>query len=188
MFSIVLLLIGLLSVYFAFRAFKSKHWVGGIVLIFVVLFFVGGGYTVATQNGSNSSQQSVQHKRRTNSAPKKAVSSSSSSFLDSQDIRSKFDVNNMDKYSSSDLSVDANLSNFYVKAVNHDKLGSYHYLLTPSSSSNSYFLIVQDKKIKGAKVGHTISVDGYLNGKGNVNMGDKASPYQGKKCVLFMTD
>ena len=44
------------------------------------------------------------------------------------------------------------------------------------------------KKIKGAKVGHTISVDGYLNGKGNVNMGDKASPYQGKKCVLFMTD
>lgn len=66
MFSVVLLLIGLLSVYFAFKAFKNKHWVGGIVLILVALFFTGGSYTVATQNDSNSSQQSSQHQQRPN--------------------------------------------------------------------------------------------------------------------------
>ena len=127
-------------------------------------------------------------KQEASSSSSNSNSSSDSSSSASPDIRTQFDVNHMSKYSNEDLAKDVTLKDFYVKDVNKSKLGDYHYLLTPSSTSKSYFMLVQDKKIKNAKPGSIITIDGYLNGKGNVNMGDKSSPYQGKDCILVMTE
>lgn len=107
---------------------------------------------------------------------------------DAPDVRTKFDVNHMSQYSDDQLSTPATLTNFYVKAVHKDKMDQYHYLLVPSKGSNQYFLLVSDSKIKKAKVGHKVTIDGTLNGKGVVNMGYKSSPYQHKPAVLFMND
>lgn len=104
------------------------------------------------------------------------------------DIRTQFDVNNMSKYSDSDLSKPVTLTNFYVKEIHKDKIGEYHYLLTPKKNSTQYFLLVSEDKVKKARTGHKVTIDGTLNGKGNVNMGYKTSPYQHKPAILFLDD
>ena len=113
------------------------------------------------------------------------IGTSSVSADKSPDIRTQFDVNNMQQYSNADLTTQITLTHFYVKDVHKDKLGDYHYLLVPTQGSTQYFLMVSDSKVKKAKVGHTVSLSGILNGKGVVNMGYKTSPYQHKRCVLF---
>lgn len=60
MFAVMVLFIGLVVAYFAYKAFKSRHWIGGVVLALVALFFVAGSYTSATQSSSDSSQSSSQ--------------------------------------------------------------------------------------------------------------------------------
>lgn len=102
------------------------------------------------------------------------------------DIRAKFDVTDMSQYSDEDLSVPVKLTKFYVQETHKDRIGSYHYLLTPSQDSDQYFLLVSNDRIKKLKTGKKVSLNVTLNGSGVVNMGYKSSPYQQEPATLVM--
>lgn len=102
------------------------------------------------------------------------------------DIRAKFDVSDMSQYSDEDLSVPVKLTKFYVQETHKDRIGSYHYLLTPSHDSDQYFLLVSNDRIKKLKTGKKVSLNVTLNGSGVVNMGYKSSPYQHEPAALVM--
>lgn len=95
------------------------------------------------------------------------TSSSSTSESEYPDIASKFDLDNLTKYSDADLFSPVTLNEFFVADVAADNFHEYHLLLTPKGGTQEFLAIGKsDKKIT---LGSTISLQGMLNGWGTVN-------------------
>ncbi len=116
-------------------------------------------------------------------------SSESATSTENPDISTLFDVKNMDQYTSAELTGKAvSLHNFHIVDSGKDKLGEYHYLLSPKDS-NALFLVVTDKKLQPDQ-DDQITLDGSLNGIGSINSNQIRSGisrmYEGKDAVLFL--
>lgn len=116
-------------------------------------------------------------------------SSESATSTEKPDISTLFDVKNMNQYTSAELTGKAvSLHNFHIVDSGKDKLGEYHYLLSPKDS-NALFLVVTDKKIQPDQ-DDQITLDGSLNGIGSINSNQIRSGisrmYEGKDAVLFL--
>lgn len=116
-------------------------------------------------------------------------SSESATSTEKPDISTLFDVKNMNQYTSAELTGKAvSLHNFHIVDSGKDKLGEYHYLLSPKDS-NALFLVVTDKKLQPDQ-DDQITLDGSLNGIGSINSNQIRSGisrmYEGKDAVLFL--
>ncbi|WP_304651683.1 hypothetical protein [uncultured Ligilactobacillus sp.] len=118
---------------------------------------------------------------------------SSEVTTENPDITTLFDVKNMDQYTSGELTGKAvSLHNFHIvdSGNGKDKLGEYHYLLSPKDS-NALFLVVTDKKLHPDKDGQ-VTLDGLLNGLGTVNSSQIGAGisriYEDKDAILFISD
>lgn len=118
-------------------------------------------------------------------------SSESATSTEKPDISTLFDVKNMNQYTSAELTGKAvSLHNFHIVDSGKDKLGEYHYLLSPKDS-NTLFLVVTDEKLHPDENNH-VTLDGTLNGLGVVNTpqikSGISSIYKDKDVVLFLND
>lgn len=118
-------------------------------------------------------------------------SSESATSTEKPDISTLFDVKNMNQYTSAELTGKAvSLHNFHIVDSGKDKLGEYHYLLSPKDS-NALFLVVTDEKLHPDENNH-VTLDGTLNGLGVVNTpqikSGISSIYKDKDVVLFLND
>lgn len=123
------------------------------------------------------------------SSESESSSSESATSTENPDISTLFDVKNMDQYTSAELTGKAvSLHNFHIVDSGKDKLGEYHYLLSPKDS-NALFLVVTDKKLQPDQ-DDQITLDGSLNGIGSINSNQIRSGisrmYEGKDAVLFL--
>lgn len=106
-------------------------------------------------------------------------------------IKDKYDITNMSQYNSNDLMDGVTLNKFYVKDWGYNKyMGDRHLLLTPTSNSNQYFLVVT--KTKKVFKGDKVTVQGGLNGLSKVNHAQIKdgiqAKYSNKPVVLFLPD
>lgn len=125
------------------------------------------------------------------SSESESSSSGSATSTENPDISTLFDVKNMDQYTSAELTGKAvSLHNFHIVDSGKDKLGEYHYLLSPKDS-NALFLVVTDEKLHPDENNH-VTLDGTLNGLGVVNTpqikSGISSIYKDKDVVLFLND
>lgn len=123
------------------------------------------------------------------SSESESSSSGSATSTENPDISTLFDVKNMDQDTSAELTGKAvSLHNFHIVDSGKDKLGEYHYLLSPKDS-NALFLVVTDKKLQPDQ-DDQITLDGSLNGIGSINSNQIRSGisrmYEGKDAVLFL--
>lgn len=86
-FAVVILFIGFVSAYFAYKALNKRNWAGGIVLALVALFFITGGITSAGQESSSNSSSSSQ----SSSASSKTSSQKEASSLKKARAKMKSD-------------------------------------------------------------------------------------------------
>lgn len=149
----------------------------------------------SSEDSETSTDDSLNEDDSSESESSESDSSSSESAISTEnpDISTLFDVKNMDQYTSAELTGKAvSLHNFHIvdSGNGKDKLGEYHYLLSPKDS-NALFLVVTDKKLHPDKDGQ-VTLDGLLNGLGTVNSSQIGAGisriYEDKDAILFISD
>lgn len=109
-------------------------------------------------------------------------------------ISRKFDTDNMNQYSNSDLFADVTLKNFYVQTISYDKHHVERAIITDNPQSKDYYLVVlnSSKHNKKMAVGDSITIKGQLNGRTTIDKSPAnswfAHEYIGKKAILVLPD
>lgn len=120
MFEVILLFIGIVAIYLAYKSVKSRNWLRVIIFGFVALFFVAGAATMVSNDDSGSSSSS-------------SSSKSSSSQRETTDQNHRKQAESGVKNINDKIAQDPTLDGLKVKLDKYDTKGEDYDVQVPDS-------------------------------------------------------